>query len=116
MRLIFAAGAIGVALLVALMLWSGVPDIAAAVGSTGWGLAFVAIARMVQMIAAGLAWRVLLPKEDVPPPAMFVLLRWIRESINNLLPVALVGGEFIGARLLASLGVGGGLAGASVLL
>jgi len=116
MRMIFLAGAIGVALLVALMLWYGIPDIAAAVASTRWGLALVVVARIVQMIAAGLAWRVLLPKGIIPPPAIFVLLRWIRESINNLLPVAQVGGEFAGARLLSSFGVRGGLAGASVLV
>ena len=81
--MIFLAGAIGVALLVALMLWYGIPDIAAAVASTRWGLALVVVARIVQMIAAGLAWRVLLPKGIIPPPAIFVLLRWIRGRKNE---------------------------------
>src|SRR5437868_7717165 len=116
MRMIFVAGAVGVALLVALMLWYGIADIAAAVASTGWGLALVVAARMVQMIAAGLAWQALLPNGNIPPRSIFVLLRWIRESINNLLPVAQVGGEFAGARLLASFGLSGALAGASVLV
>jgi putative membrane protein len=114
--MIYVAGAVGVALLAALMLWYGVPDIATAVASTGWGLALVGAARMVQMIAAGIAWQVLLPSGNIPSPAIFVLLRWIRESINNLLPVAQIGGEFVGARLLTSFGVSGGLAGASVLV
>jgi putative membrane protein len=114
--MIYVAGAVGVALLAALMLWYGVADIATAVASTGWGLALVSAARMVQMITAGIAWRVLLPNGNTPPPAIFVLLRWIRESINNLLPVAQIGGEFVGARLLTSFGVSGGLASASVLV
>src|SRR5206468_8413922 len=116
MRMIFAAGGVGVVLLAVLLLWYGIADIAAAVASTGWGLALVVAARMVQMIAAGLAWQALLPTLKYPPRVIFVLLRWIRESINNLLPVAQVGGEFAGARLLASFGLGGALAGASVLV
>ena len=40
----------------------------------------------------------------------------MRESINSLLPVAQVGGEFIGARLLTFWGVPGGSAGASVVV
>ena len=40
----------------------------------------------------------------------------MRESINNLLPVAAVGGDVFGARLLKKRGVSGGVAGASVVV
>jgi putative membrane protein len=44
-------------------------------------------------------------------------VRFIREAINSLFPVALVGGDIIGARLVTRLGVlGGSLALASVLI
>ncbi len=33
------------------------------------------------------------------------MLRWIREGVNNLLPVAQIGGEFVAARLLQRRGV-----------
>src|SRR4051812_5040024 len=115
MRVVYSATALGVALLAALLLWYGLADIAAAVASTGWGLLLVAIARLVQMAAAGIAWQTLLPAE-APPAAIFVLLRWVRESVNNLLPVVQVGGDVVGARLLNSFGVTGGRAGASVLI
>jgi putative membrane protein len=116
MRMLLFAGAAGVALLVALLLWYGIQDIATAVASAGWGLALVVIARIVQMIAAGIAWQMVLPNEKSPSAWIFSLLRWIRESINNLLPVAQIGGDFVGARLLASFGLSGSLAGASVLV
>ena len=47
---------------------------------------------------------------------IFMLLRWLRESINCLLPVAQVGGDLIGARLLTFWGPPGGQAGASVIV
>jgi hypothetical protein len=37
---------------------------------------------------------------------MFMVLRWIREATNNLLPVAQIGGEVVGAHLLSLFGVG----------
>ena len=40
----------------------------------------------------------------------------MREGINTLLPVATVGGDFVGARLLTKRGVAGGLAGASMFV
>jgi putative membrane protein len=43
-------------------------------------------------------------------------VRFIREAINALLPVAQVGGEVAGARLMTLLGIAGGLAGATVLV
>ena len=44
-----------------------------------------------------------------------LVLRWIRESIDSLLPVAQVGGMFIAARLLAQRSVSAPVAGASVI-
>jgi putative membrane protein len=44
----------------------------------------------------------------------FVYLRLIREAVNNLLPVAQIGGEFVGARLLRLAGVPLSVSGASV--
>ena len=43
-------------------------------------------------------------------------IRWIRESINALLPVAGVGGDIASARLAHQRGVPGPLAGASIVV
>jgi putative membrane protein len=47
---------------------------------------------------------------------VFVGLRFVREGINCLFPVAQVGGDVVGARLLTFFGVPGGLAFASVFV
>jgi hypothetical protein len=43
-------------------------------------------------------------------------LQWVREAIKVLLPVAQVGGDLIGGRLLSFRSVSGNLAGASILV
>jgi hypothetical protein len=45
-----------------------------------------------------------------------VLLRFVREGLNTFFPLAVVGGDVIGARLLAQFGVATKLAVASVLV
>jgi putative membrane protein len=47
---------------------------------------------------------------------VFLWARWIREAVDGLLPVAQVGGEVVGARLLALRGVGTARAAASVVV
>jgi putative membrane protein len=42
--------------------------------------------------------------------------RWIGSSVNGLLPVGQIGGEFVRARLLARAGIAGPIAGASVVV
>jgi putative membrane protein len=68
----------------------------------------------VQMLFSSLAWQALLPPPPVPRLLAFIGLRWIREAVNNLLPVAQIGGEVGGARLLRQRGVPLGASGASV--
>jgi len=43
-------------------------------------------------------------------------IRWIRESVNSLLPVAQLGGNLVGIRLLMQRGISGALAGAGTTL
>ncbi len=70
---------------------------------------------LIQLLLSAQAWRILLPD----PPASWVLfhrLRLVREGIDSLLPVAQVGGEVVGAQLLARTGMTLGLAAASVVV
>lgn len=117
--------------------------IGAAFGRIGaGGLAAIVGVRAVIVLLCGLAWaRVLagLPPSGRPrtasgapvePPiesplassaepsietGAFVILRFVREGVNVLLPVASVGGEVVGWRLLTFWGVAGSLAAASLL-
>jgi putative membrane protein len=115
MRLSLALGGIaGLALALALAGYYGFAEIADGIGRAGWGVLAVIAFHPLQILFSALAWQALVPP---PPPSRavtFVGLRWIREAVNNLLPVAQIGGEFVGARLLRRGGVPLGVAGASV--
>ena len=113
--LIFAALA-GLAAAAALIAYTGLGSVWSAFEAVGWGAVLVMLVRSVETAGAGVAWSWLLPRAERPGVQVFVLLRWLRESINCLLPVAQVGGDLIGARLLTFFGPGGGEAGASVIV
>ncbi|MBV9243852.1 MAG: flippase-like domain-containing protein [Methylobacteriaceae bacterium] len=113
---LFLLALAGLCLAAALVAIYGAGEVAAAFVGAGWGLAAVVLARAVQIASAGLAWRVVTPPAPPVVPGRFIFLRFIRESINALLPVAQIGGDLIGARLLTFYGPSGGLAGASVIV
>ncbi|WP_158554868.1 lysylphosphatidylglycerol synthase domain-containing protein [Methylovirgula sp. 4M-Z18] len=107
------AALFGICLLIGITLYGGVGSVTQAIETAGWGMLLIVLARFIQIEASGFAWRIVLPA----PIAWWVcpLLRWIREAINVLLPVAQVGGEVVGVRLLTKYGIAGPAAGASVL-
>ena len=104
----------GLAVAIALVMVSDPVAIGHAILGTGWGILAVIALHFPQMICSGQAWRSAVPSPAVPAPAVFFGLRWIREGVNALLPVAQIGGEFVGARLMALKGVPLSTAGASV--
>ena len=84
----------------------GADRIFSLVGQAGWGLALVVLFHVVQIAASALAWRAITgPVRPQPALGIFMVMRWIREGINNLLPVAQIGGEFVVVRLLRARGV-----------
>jgi putative membrane protein len=110
------AAIVGLALLTGLTAYYGFAPVGQAVASAGWGAALVVLARAVAVGGAGIGWGLLVPGALVHRPGLFVGVRFVREAINCLFPVAQVGGDLIGARLLTFFGVGPGLAFASVLV
>lgn len=66
-----------------------------------WLLVIISFYRFVGLAVDSWAWMILLPDPATRPGFMTILkFRWIGESINNLLPVAQVGGDFVRAQLL----------------
>ncbi|WP_131115048.1 flippase-like domain-containing protein [Lichenihabitans psoromatis] len=110
------AALVGLALVIALIAYYGASSVFDAVTAVGWGAALVALVRAGETSGAGLAWWFVVPGAAGPLVRICMLLRWLREAINSLLPVAQVGGDLIGARLLTFWGVPGGAAGASVVV
>ncbi len=73
----------------------------------GWlGILVVIAFHLVQVFFSAAGWRAIMgPVAPQPGLGEFMVLRWIREGVNNLLPVAQIGGEFVAARLLRRHGV-----------
>ncbi|MCQ8242095.1 lysylphosphatidylglycerol synthase domain-containing protein [Rhizosaccharibacter radicis] len=107
MKWLTAIGALcGAALTVWLLARFGIGNILDLLGQAGWGIAAVMAFHLLQVLFSALGWRAIAGQTRPQPPLLdFVLLRWIREGVNNLLPVAQVGGEFAATRLLRRRGV-----------
>src|SRR5882672_6416876 len=106
----------GIAIVIALVIWSGIGPIAQAIASVGWGILLVLAVRIGTVSVAGAGWQLLFPAHNHPGLGTCVLVRFIREATNALLPLMQVGGDLIGARLIMFRGIAGPLAAASIIV
>ena len=113
-RFAVLAAILGLALFAAVLAYSGLGDVAEAVAAAGWATALVVLARAAAIIAEGVAWQLLFPPGQVLATGPSVLIRFIREAVNQLLPVGQVGGDFVGARVATFFRCDGALAGATI--
>jgi putative membrane protein len=111
MRIALAAG---FAVLVALIVRGGAGSILALLALAGWQALWLVPLHAVPLALDILGWRALIPG-GAPLSSLFGIAA-VREAINRLLPVANIGGEVVGVRLLALTGVDGGVAAASVIV
>ena len=105
---------VGLAITGALVMMYGGAEIATSIANAGWGILLVIAMHFPQSYFSGLGWRTVVASPQVPSRLSFLGLRLIREGVNALLPVAQIGGEFVGARLTALRGVALNKAGAAV--
>lgn len=82
----------------------------------GWWLLPITLFHFVPLFFSALSWRELLPLSSRPNVIDITWIRWIRESINALLPVAGVGGDIASARLAHLRGVPSAQAAASMVV
>ncbi|NEU12163.1 TIGR00374 family protein [Methylobacterium sp. BTF04] len=80
------------------------------------GLLGIVAVRVIVILLCGIAWARILHGLAPVASTAFIVLRLVREGINVLLPVASVGGEVVGGRLLTFWGVAVPLAAASILV
>ena len=106
----------GIAACIGLTAWFGIADVANAVASVGWGMPLVVLARAATVGVAGAGWWLLFPANGRLGLRAAVLLRFVREAVNTLLPLTQVGGDIIGARLVTFWGVPGPLGAASLII
>jgi putative membrane protein len=95
---------------------SGAAEVARAMLLLGWLLLPIALFQIVPLSLSALSWRELMPAPDRPAVFAILLIRWIRASINTLLPVARVGGDIVGARLAHHRGLSSVQAAASMVV
>ena len=106
---------IGLGITTALVVHQGFSEVGEEMWAGSPALIPLVLMRFVQVLAAGTAWRLLLGEGGSVRTRMLFVYRWIRDSVNQLLPVGRVGGELVGARLLVLGGTRLDLAAASVL-
>jgi putative membrane protein len=100
------SGAAGIAIAVWLCKSFGFRRIGELIGHAGWWSILAVVAfHGVQVLCSAVGWRAIAgataPRETL---GAYVVLRWIREAVNNLLPLAQVGGEVVASRLLRQRG------------
>ena len=106
----------GLSAVTLLVFWAGVGPVLHAFETAGWSVLAVVLLRGIAVIGAGLAWFVLFPAGSRPNVLACVLVRFIREGANTLLPMTQVGGDVIGARALTLCGAPASLSAASVIV
>ncbi|HXM70817.1 MAG TPA: lysylphosphatidylglycerol synthase domain-containing protein, partial [Thermoanaerobaculia bacterium] len=106
----------GTALTVGLIAYQGAGEVFGTLSSLGWGLIPLVLVHAVQILLCALGWRALINPGAPRPILHLVRIRWIREGTNGLLPLAHIGGQIIGARMLSFQGLSGDQAGASVVV
>ena len=99
-------GAVGVALAAWLLKNYGVRHIVELLGHAGLlGVLAISAFHATQILSSALGWRAFgATGASREPQRIYLLLRWIREGVNNLLPLAQIGGEVVAWNLLRQRG------------
>ncbi|WP_174292709.1 lysylphosphatidylglycerol synthase domain-containing protein [Sphingomonas bacterium] len=89
---------VGLGVVVTLLATHDLSRILAALRVAGWGILLVVALHLPQAILSGLGFGALIDRQR--QVGQMWLMRWLRESVNTLLPVAQVGGDVVRVRLL----------------
>ncbi|MBU6416303.1 MAG: flippase-like domain-containing protein [Xanthomonadaceae bacterium] len=112
-------GLLGLGLAVWLVFHEGVRDILAVLEVSGWSILWLIPLHFAPVAVDARGWQALLRPFDPGRRATFPFLSWIaavREAVDRLLPVANVGGQVVGIRLVLLRPLSGAAAAASVLV
>ena len=114
MRLARLALWLALTILVLLLVRGNAHSIGVLLSNAGWRLLLLVPLHLFPLLLDVLGWQVLI----VEPTRLRYLffIATIREAVNRLLPVANVGGEIVGIRLISREGVPGAIATSSVIV
>lgn len=107
---------VGLAIVIVLVGWQGIATIAERLTVAGWAIFLVALFIPPDLLLRAASFRFLFAPGRAPRFADTTIAMWIGSSVNFLLPVATVGGEFVKARILTLRSIRGIDAAASVVL
>lgn len=107
---------VGLLLFVAIVGYHGIGFVGAAVTAVGWGLLWITLFHLAPMVIDAYAWQILLDKQHRIGIVKLSGIAWVGEAVNSLLPVALIGGGVVRARLLSLAQVPVAIGGASVVV
>ena len=110
------AGGLGLLLVLYLIIDSGAAQVGHAMLLIGWWLVPITLFHLLPMAFSALSWRELIASASRPSAFTAAWIRWIREAINALLPVASIGGDLAGCRLAMLRGVPARDAGAGMVV
>ncbi len=107
---------LGAVAVTALVAWFGVRAVGAEVLRAWPVLPLVLALHGVQLWLSAIAWRLVSDAGDVPDGRRWLLIRWLREAVNSMLPVAQLGGNLAGIRMLMHEGLPGAKAAAGTTI
>jgi putative membrane protein len=113
---IYLLGFAGAALFTILLIRQGATSVGFAVATAGWAVVGIAAFHSIPIFLDATAWYVLFPKTLRPRLQSLFWMRWIGESISNLIPSAAVGGDIVRARLATITGTPMAAAAATVIV
>jgi putative membrane protein len=113
---IYLLGFAGAALFTILLIRQGAMSVGTAVATAGWAIIAIAAFHFIPIFLDASAWYVLFPKAVRPRLQSLFWMRWIGESISNLIPSTAIGGDIIRARLATITGTPMAAAAASVIV
>jgi putative membrane protein len=104
----------GLSVMILLIVHEGAVGIVKLLSQAGWMLLLLLPLHVLPLLLDAEGWRALIVTRC--KLLTLFLIAVVRQAVNGLLPVANIGGELVGIRLLARTGVDGTLAAASVVV
>lgn len=114
----YSTGILGLLFVTVLILRAGFNNILATISVAGWRMLWLIPFHMLPLALDAAGWLILI-RRPKSPQIPFPYLFWVaavRGSINNLLPVARIGGEVVGIRLVIKRHIAAAFAVASVIV
>ncbi len=88
-----------------IVVWSGYASILDALRVAGWGIVWTSLYHLLPLLACVIGWRALMPGKKRPTLSYMLYVLWLRGAVNNLMPVARIGGEVVSVRVMVKHGM-----------